>query len=125
MKYFDPYVTEAENFKTYKKLSLKHHPDIPGGSKEKFQEILTEWEAAKKLYKKGRLPLEKRKPAKRMNIKVNIVQPGQTIHKVEYRGKKYSGTPDEIIMKVMNDFGAMAGLEVIATEGLKSIFDNL
>ena len=134
MKYFDQYATLEESKRTYIKWMIKFHPDKWAGDHSKVDKLNAEWNGIEKLYKSGELPkkvhLNNEFPV--LNLKVKQAPRGQR-YSLIFQEVKYTGTKEEIILKVMNDFGSKAALEVLTIDftqelvnrAVNDIFKNL
>ena len=117
MKWFDDNKSFEYNRKKYKKLAFKYHPDRPHGDNVIMSEINVEWENLKEIYtqhkqvqeKNSSYPRYRKKPFTRQYYppfyKYYKQPKSKTPHIIEFKGKKYKGTDEEIFIKIFSDHG--------------------
>lgn len=133
MTYFDEYATMEVNKETYKKLSLKWHPDRPGGNENTMKDINAQWDLAKKNYALGAWPRRKPEPAGASawgGVFSETTEPSkpETRYTYEVKGryqsrhlnKKYTGTCDEIYMQVLTELGPHAAIDFLIKVNTKT-----
>lgn len=117
MKYFSYDKTYQENRKKYLSLCNIHHPDKPTGNQEIMKEINSEWE----LYKETHAD----EPAEEIDgwdvfgafyDAVLSMKEEEETNYVVWRGKKYSGSEDEILGKVALEHGGLSLIEFVTSK---------
>lgn len=127
MIYFFYDKTYEENRKIFLSLCKKYHPDKATGDEALMKEINSEWELYKDTYN------DKQDNKTELGDVINAFWEAIMEHQDEeeeqtnyviWRGKKYSGTEDEIVQEIALRYGGLTLLEFLSSKEWKDYLNT-
>lgn len=114
MKYFSYNKSYEENRKLFLSLCNKHHPDKPTGNQEAMKEINSEWGLYKETHAdKSTEQIDGWGVFGAFYDAMCGMEEEEETNYVIWRGKKYSGSENEILRKVALEYGGLTLMEFV------------